>query len=48
MIPQKIDRYEIKTELGRGGMATVYQAFDPRFKREVAIDNFKLWDISGE
>jgi tRNA A-37 threonylcarbamoyl transferase component Bud32 len=37
MEPQKIGRYEIKAELGRGGMATVYQAYDPRFEREVAI-----------
>ena len=37
MIPKNIDRYEITRELGRGGMATVYQAFDPRFKREVAV-----------
>jgi len=36
-IPTKIGRYEIKSELGRGGMATVYCAFDPRFDREVAI-----------
>jgi serine/threonine protein kinase len=34
---QQIDRYEIKRELGRGGMATVYLAYDPRFQREVAI-----------
>jgi serine/threonine-protein kinase len=32
-----IGRYEIKRELGRGGMATVYHAFDPSFGREVAI-----------
>ena len=37
MLPEKIDRYEIKAELGRGGMAAVYKALDPRFKREVAI-----------
>jgi len=37
MNPEKFGRYEIKTELGRGGMATVYQAYDPRFEREVAI-----------
>ena len=37
MNPEKIGRYEIKAELGRGGMATVYQAYDPRFEREVAI-----------
>lgn len=36
-IPEKIGRYIIKTELGRGGMATVYRAFDPSFDREVAI-----------
>jgi serine/threonine protein kinase len=33
----KVDLYEIKTEIGRGGMATVYRAYDPRFDREVAI-----------
>lgn len=33
----KIGRYEIKTELGRGGMATVYRAYDPMFEREVAV-----------
>lgn len=37
MIPTKIGRYEIKAELGRGGMATVYRAYDPGFDREVAI-----------
>ncbi len=37
MIPEKIGRYEIKSELGRGGMANVYRGYDPRFKREVAI-----------
>lgn len=36
-LPQKIGRYEIKAELGRGGMATVYHGYDPRFEREVAI-----------
>ena len=37
MPPHKIGRYEIKREIGRGGMATVYLAYDPRFKRDVAI-----------
>lgn len=36
-LPEKIGRYEVKSELGRGGMATVYRAFDPSFDREVAI-----------
>jgi serine/threonine protein kinase len=37
MFPEKIGRYIIKSELGRGGMATVYRAYDPSFEREVAI-----------
>ncbi len=37
MFPEKIGRYIIKSELGRGGMASVYLARDPRFKRDVAI-----------
>jgi serine/threonine protein kinase len=37
MKPEKIGRYEIKSELGRGGMATVYKAHDPLFEREVAV-----------
>lgn len=37
MQPEKIGIYEIKSELGRGGMATVYLAYDPRFEREVAV-----------
>lgn len=36
-IPEKIGQYVIRSELGRGGMATVYHAFDSRFEREVAI-----------
>ncbi len=34
---EKIGRYQIKKELGRGGMATVYRAYDPNFERDVAI-----------
>ena len=37
MTPDKIGRYEIKQEIGRGGMATVYEAYDPRFERTVAL-----------
>ncbi len=37
MNPEKIGRYNIISELGRGGMATVYRATDPNFEREVAI-----------
>ena len=30
-------RYEIRQEIGRGGMATVYLAYDPTFQRQVAV-----------
>ena len=33
----KIGRYEVIAEIGRGGMATVYEAQDPVFNRKVAI-----------
>jgi len=36
-----IGRYEIREELGRGGMSTVYLAYDPKLHREVAV---KLMD----
>ena len=52
MVPDSIDRYKIISEIGRGGMATVFHAYDPRFERDVAIkiipntmihdDNFRI------
>ena len=37
MNQEKIGRYEVKAEVGRGGMATVYRSYDPSFERDVAI-----------
>ncbi len=37
MTPRKIGRYEVKSELGRGGMATVFLAADPLIGRDVAV-----------
>jgi serine/threonine-protein kinase len=37
MSVSKIGRYEIKSELGRGGMATVYLAHDASIGRDVAL-----------
>lgn len=37
MTLRNIARYEIQSEIGRGGMAVVYLAFDPNFRRKVAI-----------
>ena len=39
---QKIGRYEIKDELGAGGMGTVYRAFDPQRNRDVALKVINL------
>lgn len=36
-IPNKIGRYEILALLGKGNFASVYRAFDPRLRREVAL-----------
>jgi serine/threonine protein kinase len=33
----KLDRYEIITAIGAGGMGEVYRARDPRLSRDVAI-----------
>jgi serine/threonine-protein kinase len=37
MIGKKIEKYTIKSELGQGGMATVFLAHDNKFDTEVAI-----------
>jgi serine/threonine protein kinase len=37
MSMEKFSRYEIREELGHGGMAAIYRAYDPLFEREVAI-----------
>lgn len=37
MANSKINRYEIRSQLGAGGMATVFHAYDPSFERDVAI-----------
>ncbi|HJS17740.1 MAG TPA: serine/threonine-protein kinase, partial [Anaerolineales bacterium] len=37
MTKETIGRYEVQSEIGRGGMAAVYLAYDPSFRRSVAI-----------
>lgn len=36
-IPQKLGKYEIRREVGRGAMGIVYEAWDPMISRRVAL-----------
>ncbi|NJN55361.1 MAG: protein kinase [Anaerolineae bacterium] len=36
-VPDRLARYSILSELGRGGFATVYEAQDTRLERRVAL-----------
>lgn len=36
-LPKSIDRYEVFSELGRGSMGVIYEAWDPRLKRRLAV-----------
>ena len=35
--PTQIGRYEVQSELGRGGFGRVYRAYDPALQRHVAL-----------
>ncbi len=39
-----LNRYELRTMVGRGGMADVYLSFDTKFQRDVAVKVFKRED----
>ena len=43
---QRIGRYEVVSELGRGAMGVVYRAEDPAIGRTVAIKTIRLSDFS--
>jgi predicted Ser/Thr protein kinase len=39
-MPQKLGKYEVRREVGRGGMGIVYEGFDPLISRRVALKTF--------
>ena len=40
-IPEKLGKYEVRRELGRGAMGIVYEGFDPVIQRRVALKTVK-------
>ena len=43
--PERIGRYEISAELGRGGMAVVYRGLDPVIRRPAALKVIRKADL---
>jgi serine/threonine protein kinase len=48
MASQKLGRYEIVAELGKGAMGTVYRAVDPLLNRTVAVKTVNMSADQGE
>jgi serine/threonine protein kinase len=44
-VPEKIDKYQILSVIGKGAMGVVYHAYDPIVKRDVAIKVLSSLDL---
>src|SRR5262245_14928820 len=44
-LPEKIDKYQVLSVLGKGAMGIVYHAYDPVVKRDVAIKFLSALDV---
>src|ERR1700691_1627033 len=45
---ESLGKYEIRRQLGRGAMGTVYEGFDPIIERTVAIKTVRLPEVADD
>jgi serine/threonine protein kinase len=48
LVGQSVDRYRILEQLGEGGMATVYKAYDTRLDRNVAVKFIRTENLAPD
>ena len=48
LIGQSLGRYHILEQIGQGGMATVYKAFDRQLERDVAVKIIRVGTNSAQ
>jgi predicted Ser/Thr protein kinase len=46
-LPPRLGKYEVRREVGRGGMGVVYEGYDPLISRRVALKTLKTELFSG-